>query len=242
MSGVGVLIKAKHSREWLQKRLDENLSANERRSRIQKILILGGGIGEPELMLFQHDGVEVHFAGIEQDSPDEKFHFIDLDNFTETNMTFDLVICNQVLEHLYNLESAFNYFDSLVGKSGMIWITCPANNFRHGSPSYYSAGYSREFLEMNMSHRGFASIDVGELSSRRIYLFRHLLGLWPTINQIKFPLIAYFGFHGTVLQKIGFNLKTIGLRIIIGFSSRQWEVNGNSPLETYGFFEKKVEF
>jgi len=236
------LSKVMNSREWLVNRLDENLSANERRSRIQKILVLGGGIDEPELMLFEKSGVEIHYAGIAQDSLDEKFHFIDLDNFKETNMTFDLVICNQVLEHLYNLENAFKYFDSLVRKNGMIWITCPANNFRHGSPFYYSAGYSREFLEMKLSHRGFVSIDVGELSSRRIYLFRHLLGLWPTTKQVRFPLIAYFGFNGTALQKIAFNIKTIGSRIVIGFSSKRWEVNGNFPLETYGFFEKKVDF
>jgi SAM-dependent methyltransferase len=235
---VVVLRKVVDCREWLVERLGENLSIDNRRLQIKKILILGGGVTEPELRIFDRETTEIHYAGIAPDSDTDRFYFLDLDEYTDVDMTYDLIICNQVLEHLFNLESAFKYFQALVKKDGYVWVTCPANNFPHGSPNYYSAGYSREFLEVNLSKKGFLSVDVGELTSRRIYLFRHLLHVWPTYNQIKFPLIAPFGFDGNMPQKIIYNLKTLFWRVGLGFSSKRLIVNGNFPLETFGFFQK----
>jgi SAM-dependent methyltransferase len=225
-------------RDWLVKRLSENLNGLPNTYRLNRILVLGGGPGEPELGLFEKGPAEIFFAGIDSDGSDDNFSFVDLNLEAVIHENFDLVICNQVLEHLYNLNAAFSNLKNLVAPGGFLWITCPANNFRHGSPEYFSAGYSWEFLVRNLENAGFVNIDSGELSSKRIYLYRHLLKIWPTNGQIQFPLLAYFGVKGNILQKFLYNLRTIAYRVIIGLGNRNWVLNGPNPIETFGFFKK----
>ena len=226
------------SREWLIDRLARNLLEGDHLSNIHRVLILGGGMGEPELRIFSQMKVEIHHAGISSDTPENNFHIVDLNNAVGLPITFDIVICNQVLEHLYNLDNAFNVMENLVGKGGLIWITCPANNYRHGSPNFFSAGYSREFLETNMLKRGFIDVDTGEVSSRRVYLYRHLMQIWPTEKQIRNPLFSYFGVSGKISLKLIYNLKTIFWRLALSLTSRDLRVNGEYPIETYGLFKK----
>lgn len=225
-------------REWLVDRLSRNLQSATEFTDIRRILVIGGGPKEPELILFDEKIVSVHFAGIDNVEIGGKFSPLDLNTMKNLQESFDLVICNQVLEHLYNLGSAFKNFQNLVRPGGFIWINCPASNYRHGSPEFYSAGYSWEFLVRNMESCDFLSIDAGELSSKRIYLYRHLLQIWPTSRQIKYPFISYFGIEGKVINKLFFNLRTIPYRIIISLVNRHWSINGSYAIETFGFFKK----
>jgi SAM-dependent methyltransferase len=225
-------------RDWLVNRLAENLKPVIAARSIQKVLILGGGPREPELSLLSGVQVEFYFAGIENEENAQDFQYLNLNNHSELQNDFDLVICNQVLEHLYNLQIAFENIEKLVKPQGLLWLTCPANNYRHGSPDFYSAGYSQEFLSRNLENFGFVTIDSGELCSKRIYLFRHLLKLWPSNYQVRFPLLAYFGISGSYGEKIAFNLRSIPSRVIISLANNKWELSGNYPIETFGLFKK----
>jgi SAM-dependent methyltransferase len=225
-------------RDWLVKRLTENLEGFANAHSLNRILVVGGSPGEPELKVFEKSPAKIFFAGIDSDGSDENFSYLDLNLEGEIHETFDLILCNQVLEHLYNLNSAFDNLERLVRPGGFLWITCPANNYRHGSPEFFSAGYSWEFLVRNLENAGFVNIDSGELSSKRIYLYRHLLKIWPTNGQIQFPLLAYFGVQGNIVGKVFYNLRTIPHRLIIGFGNRNWVLNGPHPIETFGFFKK----
>ena len=232
------MTKLVQPRDWLVKRLTENIEKLPNARDIYRILVVGGGPGEPELRLFEQSSAEIFFAGIDSDGSDKNFSYLDLNLEEEIHGIFDLVICNQVLEHLYNPNRAFANLERLVVPGGLLWITCPANNYRHGSPEFYSAGYSWEFLVRNLENTGFENIDSGELSSKRIYLYRHLLKIWPTEVQIQFPLFAYFGAQGNIFRKLFYNLKTIAYRVIIVLGNRKWVLNGPHPIETFGFFKK----
>jgi SAM-dependent methyltransferase len=225
-------------RAWLTLRFCEALERTSRDNQIRTILVLGGGPNEPELKILRDIPTEVFYFGIEKPLNVESFLYLDLDQVNVCNQKFDLVICNQVIEHLFKLQNAFATIGSLLNPNGLLWITAPANNFRHGSPHYYSAGYSREFLEKNLADNDFVVLESGELSSKRVYLYRHLLRIWPTEFQIRFPLVAYFGTQGSYFRKIFFNLKSIPERILISFSGTQWQVNGEFPIETFGLYKK----
>jgi SAM-dependent methyltransferase len=227
-------------RDWLVNRLEENLKSAFATHSIQKVLVLGGGPREPELSLLSGIQVQYYFAGIENEEKAQNFHYLDLNILTYPLENFDLVICNQVLEHLHNLQNAFENIARLVKPQGLLWLTCPASNYRHGSPNFYSAGYSWEFLSTNLENIGFKTLDSGELCSKRIYLFRHLLRLWPSSFQARYPLVAYFGISGNYGEKIAFNLRSISSRVIISLASKKWELSGSYPLETFGFYKKSA--
>jgi SAM-dependent methyltransferase len=225
-------------RAWLTLRFIDALERANEDNQIRRILVLGGGPDEPELTPFENALIEVFYFGIEKPLNAENFLYLDLDQINVCDQKFDLVICNQVIEHLFRLQNAFATISSLLNPNGLLWITAPANNFRHGSPHYYSAGYSREFLEKNLAEPEFVVLESGELSSKRVYLYRHLLRIWPTEFQIRFPLVAYFGTQGSYFTKIIYNLKTLPERILISFSDTRWQVNGEFPIETFGLYKK----
>jgi SAM-dependent methyltransferase len=228
------------ARDWLSAKFSSSLQTHSQNLEIKSVAVVGGGPNEPELEAFTDKSVEVYYFGIEKPENVDNFFFLDLDTSEHVSQKFDLVICNQVIEHLYKLQNAFGAISKLVASDGFLWITAPANNFRHGSPHYYSAGYSREFLSLNLKDQGFEILELGELSSKRVYFYRHLLKTWPTYKQIRFPAFSYFGVQGSLKEKISFNIRNLPARVVIALASRKWEIDGEFPVETFGLF-KKIE-
>ncbi len=226
------------TRKWLSEMFATSLVKHSEGQKIHSVAVIGGGSDEPELLFLRDKAVRVHFFGIEKPNEALDFKYLDLDFVNVNTDCFDLVICNQVIEHLFKLQNAFETISSLVADNGFLWITAPANNFRHGSPHYYSAGYSREFLARNLEEQRFKVLELGELCSKRVYFYRHLLRIWPTSFQIHFPLISYFGVQGSYLNKLLFNTRHIPTRLFLFLANRRWEINGDFPIETFGLFKK----
>jgi SAM-dependent methyltransferase len=212
---------------------------NENLSKVKKVLVLGGPLNEPELQVLREMGEYVfYFAGVEE-IPDSNWINLDL-NFlkTEIKEKFDFILCSQVIEHVWNTNSAFSNISSLLNRDGFAWVACPANNFPHGSPEYYAAGYSSEFLEVLAKFNNMEVLCSGTLSNPRVYLYRHLLNIWPTNFQLKFPLIAYFGIEGTRMKKFFWQFKTFICRMIIVTASPRYSHGVARPIETWIFCKK----
>lgn len=158
-------------------------------TKFDKIGMVGGSLGDPELVFFP-DAI-VTTIGIE----DSDIH-LDL-NATppkpNSQIQFDLCICSQVLEHVYNHSAFFENLSAITKSGGLIWLAAPASNFVHGSPDYYSAGFTDEYLARNISLQGFEILEVGQIASMKNYLARHALGLWLDAKSSSFPLRAVFG-------------------------------------------------
>jgi SAM-dependent methyltransferase len=206
--------------------------------KIKSAAIIGGSAYEPEGKLISKFVTSIDIYGIENDSRNDNFHYFDLNIFKSMQKKYDLIICNQVLEHLYNLESAMKNLSHLLETNGYLWLTAPASNFRHGSPEYFSAGYSAEFFITNSEKVGLESIEAGEISAKRTYFMRHILHVWPTNYQIYFPLFSYFGVEGNLFKKLAHQFSTLSFRIVLQFISKKIEINGKYGIETFGLFQK----
>lgn len=112
--------------------------------------------------------------------------------------TFELVLCSQVLEHVYDVKQAIHNLAQLVAVGGYLWIACPASNYPHGSPEYFSAGYVPELITRLLNPLGFEIIFAEKYGSPRMYFFTHALQYWPTQREYLFPLrfkISRYFFH-----------------------------------------------
>jgi SAM-dependent methyltransferase len=158
---------------------------------IQKVALVGGGPNEAELEIINlAGGISVTFFGIEE-IPNDEFRFLDLNADSEFEEEFDLVICSQVLEHVWNHQLVFDNLAKLVKVGGLLWIGCPASNYAHGSPGYYAAGFAPEYLEKNFHLRNFSTILSEFLGSSRYYFLTHALQIWGGKRLHAFPL--FFG-------------------------------------------------
>lgn len=159
-------------------------------NRIRTIAVVSGTLSEPELRIFHNQaGVKIDFFGIAENE-----NYMDL-NFPPAKRLpkYDLVLCNQVLEHVWNLNFAIDNLLSLLNHQGLIFLSVPASNKKHGlSDDFFSAGYQPQFFVNMLKERGVECILSGDLGSERLYNMTHRQQVWPTIEQHNKPLVGNF--------------------------------------------------
>ena len=166
----------------------------DNRRTVNSIAVVGGSSNEPELLkiIDIYPMAKVIFYGIENADSAGAFVEFDLNIPTETTQKFDLVICAQVLEHIWNLNVAFENLSKLLNPDiGLLWINCPASNMVHGSPEYFSAGYSVEMLTQHLELVNLKVVLASSFGSRRLYFFTHALQFWPTNFELRHPILTY---------------------------------------------------
>ena len=186
---------------------------------LTSIAVVGGSSNEPELLkiLTLYPMAKVMFYGIENADLESPFTALDLNLPSDITQRFDLVLCAQVLEHIWNLNVAFENLSKLLNLDcGLLWINCPASNMVHGSPKYFSAGYSVEMLTQHLEMVNLEVALASSFGSRRLYFFTHALQFWPTNFELRHPILTYrplrsYG-HKIVLETIrGFLGRTYSL-------------------------------
>ena len=161
--------------------------------KVKKVAVIGGSMREPELMYLEKMGLtlDVTLLGIDKESK-----FLDLNvpgealRFSEA---FDFVICCQVLEHIWNLSAAIETIVDLTRKDGLIWINCPTSNHSHGSPEYFSAGYTSGMIRKHLEKKSIEVLAEGELGSERLYKMTHSQLFWPSSTEHRNPFLR--GIH-----------------------------------------------
>lgn len=152
---------------------------------ISTVAIVGGWAKEPELIHLARK--EVAFFGIDNGSLDS-FNYLNLNVRSKFEQQFDLVVCSQVLEHVYDVKIALENLVDLVKPGGYLWIACPASNYAHGSPDYFSAGYSHQLITQLVKPTGVQIISAENYGSPRMYFYTHAIQYWPTRREYEFPL------------------------------------------------------
>jgi SAM-dependent methyltransferase len=114
---------------------------------VGSVAIVSGSLSEPELQLiggykkvtlfnFEEDP-NLYDLNKDWSSPDwSKYH-----------NAFDLVLCEQVLEHVIDPKQAVLNLSNLLKPGGLLHVTVPAINNSHGEPFYFYAGFPAATLE-----------------------------------------------------------------------------------------------
>lgn len=170
------------------------------------VAVVGGYEDEPEMQILRahFENIDLQVLGI-SDSSDV---FLDLNSskwFVESR--FDLVLCSQVIEHIWNHNTFFLHISKLTPSNALLWLAAPASNFEHGFPSYFSAGFSESYLSNNLTGNGFRVLSSGKIASRRSYLMRHIFLHWISAGQASAPVT----FFVTNFFKLNWRLKVASL-------------------------------
>lgn len=162
--------------------LVEIFNSNVQTWNVGSCAVVGGTKDEPEI-----SGLVLQQASVKTFGIEDSDETLDLNIQEATLEQFDLVICSQVLEHVWNVRAALKNLAGLTSDDGLLWINVPASNFVHGSPEYFSAGYSQEFLLENLQDLGLEIVQSGQICSRRNYLARHKYALWLSEAETQNP-------------------------------------------------------
>jgi SAM-dependent methyltransferase len=158
-----------------------------------KVAVVGGYRNEPEILVLEKLGYQtfVTIFGVEDSD-------VNLDLNSQENslgnfdMTFDLILCSQVFEHIWNHQQALRNIQRLMGEGSLIWLAAPASNHAHGVPRYYSAGFTAEYLLHNLGEIGMAGVAWGNIGSPRNYRAIHTIPNWLNLKGHQFPITHGF--------------------------------------------------
>jgi hypothetical protein len=139
--------------------------------------VISGNKNEPELKFIKKKSVE--FLNFENN---KKY---DLDKeWRHKKKKFSFIICNQVLEHIFNPITGFKNILYHAIKGAYIWITIPVINCIHGEPHFFSSGYHPRFLEKLAMLNNCKILHLGYWGSRK-YLINAVLGHWLNANELS---------------------------------------------------------
>jgi hypothetical protein len=180
-----------------------------------RVAVVGGYRSEPEIRALQQLGfeVEVKVFGIEDNMISFDLN-IARSLSQKSTENFDLILCSQVWEHVWNHAVALDQLISLMNQGTHLWIAAPASNRAHGSPFYFSAGFTAEYFANNLSRVGLRIISYGQIGTRRNYLATHTLPTWLSISGHRMPPLSAFSEYKRqyrVLYSIRYFLKTFNL-------------------------------
>jgi SAM-dependent methyltransferase len=212
---------------------------NKNISNISSVAVVGGSSHDPEVSALRaiEPDLIFHFFGIDNEFNDFNWTYLNLNsnNSLSRKNKFDLVISSQVLEHVWNIDSYFKNLVALVKSGGYIFINCPASNFVHGSPEYFSAGYAPEFLKNNLNAAGILVNDSGALGSRRYYFLSHVVRRWVKESELNHPIIRYEILGGSFLGELKRFFVELAPRIYSIFLSPKITSDLNYATESYAF-------
>lgn len=152
------------------------------------IAVVGGSKKEPELLLLEKLGFKLEITTFGIEESDDIFFDLNEDNNPEITK-YDLVICGQVLEHIWNVDNFVKNIYKIMNSKSYAFIHCPKSNMHHGH-TYYSAGYSKEFM-LKIFSNNTDILDFGELGTPRLYTSIHLLKEWITTREAVTGKINY---------------------------------------------------
>lgn len=193
-----------------------------------RIALVGGSRHDPELSSLRELGFDYNLTTFGIDGSDE---FLDLNVPSELKEHFDLVICSQVLEHVWNTGVAIETLCSMVKPTGKLWISVPTSNRKHASPDYFSAGYTPNFLALNSAKYELKVLFSKDFGSKREYAARHLLPIWLSERGHRFPL--FFAFEGkTILRQLVLSVLHLHTLLYLQLSSSKLLFNSKYSSET----------
>ena len=165
----------------------ENLGAD---LLIDQINVLGGSACDPEVIYLKDlfPDARITTYGIENSD-----YYMDLNlNYPDNRTLGDIVLVSQVLEHVWCHDQFFANVVKLAKVGGFIWIGCPASNKAHGSPDYYSSGFTSAYLRSNIQNFESEVISTGFFGTKRLYLATHWIPGWLSVRAHRFPLFFTF--------------------------------------------------
>ena len=162
-------------------------------SRPINVAVVGGYRHEPEILVLEKLGYQTSVTVFGVEDSDVYLDLNSKDNYLEDiGMTFDLVLCSQVFEHIWNHQQAILNIKRLMKEGCLLWLAAPTSNHAHGLPRYYSAGFTAEYLLNNLREMGVIGIAWGNIGSPRNYRAIHTIPNWLNSKGHRYPITHGF--------------------------------------------------
>ncbi len=204
------------------------------------VAMIGGYVNDPEVVVLKKKfrDVRITFYGIDGPTP---FEYLDVNTFNTETLArkYDLVLCSQVAEHIWNINNFFILLESFTKKGGYLWLSCPASNIAHGSPDYFSAGYTPEFFANNLKSEKWDFLCISKVGTKRNYVATHMLSSWLSKEELMRPVLRYKIEEGTKLGNLKKMMREMPGRLFLTLLKNVVSSDPRWATDTYIFAQKR---
>ena len=152
---------------------------------IRRVAIVSGSAAEPELK-FLAPGIDLTILDFEQSPAWDLCEDWGDGRLGQTEGTYDLVLCEQVMEHLPDPRQAFKNLALLLRPGGHAHVSVPGMNGTHGLPTYYYAGFHPMAIDALFEFAGFKSwVADGWGSNKAVMMYA--ITDWTPLFFSAFP-------------------------------------------------------
>lgn len=132
---------------------------------VRSVAVVSGSEREPELLLLPPNAqiTQLNFS----DNP----VLFDLgkdwsgEAWSAHHDCYDLVLCEQVLEHVVEPGLAVKNLSQITSPNGFLHLSVPSINNRHGEPTFFYGGFAPETLEYWLQNAGLSVMEVSSWNS-----------------------------------------------------------------------------
>lgn len=107
----------------------------------------------------------------------------DIANIPESDSSFDVIMCTEVLEHIVNPRDAIREFSRLLKKDGILILTAPFCSLTHFAPFHFYTGFSKYFYENELKINDFEIIEMIPNGNYFEYIAQELNRLESVTNK-----------------------------------------------------------
>jgi len=145
----------------------------------------------------------------------------DIADIPLADVSFDAIMCIEVLEHVPEPLAALRELTRLLRPGGVLILTAPFCSLTHFAPYFFQTGYSRYFYEHWLGELGYVIEDMQWNGNYFEYLAQELRRL-PTVSK---------DYAGSTLS----NGEQLAINVLLGLLNRlSRQDSGSEQLLTYG--------
>ncbi|MBU0663914.1 MAG: class I SAM-dependent methyltransferase [Proteobacteria bacterium] len=84
----------------------------------------------------------------------------DISAIPEPDLSFDAIMCTEVLEHVPDPIAAIKEFSRLIKPNGYLLITAPFCSLTHFSPYHFSSGFNSHWYKKHLPEHNFKIVEI----------------------------------------------------------------------------------
>ena len=129
----------------------------------------------------------------------------DIAAIPEPDVSFDAILCSEVLEHIPDPTKALDEFARLLKPGGKLILTAPFASLVHFAPYHYCSGFSRYWYEHHLPQRGFQIEELTPNGDWFAYCQQELMRLGSMARRYSdrsWPLAYALGIFGELYFKV----------------------------------------
>lgn len=149
-----------------------------------KNVLTFNGAQDPEIEILKNFGCVDNHIDIDYESNPEKHDLHNLSLDDKLLNSFDLVLLNQTIEHLYDPILCLKNILPYIRKGGYIYVNAPSNNIPHGEPHHFYTGFTPLGMGAILEAAGYNCIVIGYWGNSAYTDFIFKYNTWPDYRQL----------------------------------------------------------